>query len=294
MMCRFIKFILFIAFVAVWLVCCKPSSKNSFKFQSPGYWYKLLAFNTESHVIEEGSSAWVNAIFKTQHDSVFFDTQNDLKDRFFIKIDTVANGNFLKRAVSYAAEGDSIALLIKPQDFFEQQFKNKVPWFCSGDTVVKVFLKVKKILSPRDYGELTRNIENNEQKEIESYFTTAAEYELARDSMGFFWVERPQGDGTITAIAGDVITLSYEGGFLNGRVIDVSPPGFQVIYGTPDQLIRGLNYVIGRLKKGQTSKIILPSQLAFGQNGSSNGSVPPFTPMLYKISITDIKTKEAD
>jgi FKBP-type peptidyl-prolyl cis-trans isomerase len=68
--------------------------------------------------------------------------------------------------------------------------------------------------------------------------------------------------------------------------VDSSPQNFQINYGTPDQLIRGLNYAICKLKIGRFSKIILPSHLAFGENGSSNGSIPPFTPMLYKISVS--------
>jgi FKBP-type peptidyl-prolyl cis-trans isomerase 2 len=292
MMCRYIKWC--ISITVVLLSACNPAKKNAFKYERPGYWYKLLAFENESHKIEKGSVAKVAAVFKTLHDSIFFDTHNDLKDLFFIHVDTAVTGNFLNRSVSYAAEGDSACLLIKPADFFDQQFKNKVPWFCEKDSVVKVFFKVTKIFSASEYAAVLYNIENHEQEEIERFFGSPGRFEMAKDSLGFYWVEPPTGTGTVTAIAGDAITLSYEGGFLNGRIIDTSPKDFQVIYGTPDQLLKGLNYVIGRLKKGQTSKIILPSRLAFGENGSSNGSVPPFTPMLYKITIIDIKTPGAD
>jgi FKBP-type peptidyl-prolyl cis-trans isomerase len=61
------------------------------------------------------------------------------------------------------------------------------------------------------------------------------------------------------------------------------------VYGTPDQVLKGINYVIPRLKVGQSAKIILPSRLAFGEKGSSNGTVPPFTPLLYEITLNDIK-----
>lgn len=292
MMYRCINWLLPLALIL--LGGCNPSRQHRFHFKTPGYWYQLLAFDKESHDIRQGSVAKVSAVFKTQHDSVFFDTHNDLKDLFFVHVDTAARENFMRHAISYAAEGDSACILIQPAHFFKQQYNNKVPWFCEKDTVVKVFYKVTKIFSASEYAELTRNIENREQQEIERFFGSAMAYESAKDSLGFFWVERPASTGTVTAIAGDAVILSYEGGFLNGRIIDVSPPNFQITYGTPDQLVKGLNYVIGRLKKGQTSKIILPSRLAFGENGSSNGSVPPFTPMLYKITILDIKTPGAD
>ncbi len=273
--------------------CTHKPGKQAYTYKQPGYWYQLISFTNNDKHLTPGY-AWVEAVFQTQRDSVFYDTRNEMQDRFFIKRDTSNKTNFLKLAVSLSAEGDSICVLIKPNFFFKQQFKSKVPLFCEKDSVVKVNLKIKKILSETQYSELSKDIAKKEQLEIEKFFGSAQKAEQAKDSLGFYWVEPPAGSGTTTAIAGDMVTLVYSGGFINGRIIDVSPPDFEVNYGTPDQLIKGLNYVIGKLKKGQTSKIILPSQLAFGQNGSSNGSVPPFTPMLYKITITNITTHEAD
>ena len=48
-----------------------------------------------------------------------------------------------------------------------------------------------------------------------------------------------------------------------------------------------IHYVIKRLKKGQNAKIILPSRLAFGENGSSNGTIAPYTPLIYEIKIIE-------
>ena len=48
-------------------------------------------------------------------------------------------------------------------------------------------------------------------------------------------------------------------------------------------------YALYKLKKGEKAKIILPSQLAFGDQGSSNGVIPPYTPLVYQIEIIDIK-----
>ncbi|MGZ4099229.1 MAG: FKBP-type peptidyl-prolyl cis-trans isomerase [Bacteroidia bacterium] len=292
MMCRFIK-LFTIGFAGLLLTNCRPFHKQDTFTRKQDYWYKLLAFTTNNTHAKPGY-AWVDAVFKTQGDSVFYETRNEMQDRFFIKTDTLIKDNIFKRAISFSTEGDSVCVLIKPASFFKQQFKSEVPFFCKNDSSVKIFYKVKRILTSEEYNDIVKTITNKELHEIESYFNSAMDFELAKDSLGFYWVERPVGTGTTIAIAGDQVTLSYEGGFLNGRVIDISPPGFTVNYGTPDQLLKGLNYVIGKLKKGQTTKIILPSQLAFGENGSSNGSVPPFTPMLYKISITDIKTPEAD
>jgi len=63
----------------------------------------------------------------------------------------------------------------------------------------------------------------------------------------------------------------------------------QFIYGTPDQLVEGLNFVIKGMCKGETKKIILPSHLH---------SVRPAVPMerylllprcFYDIKILEVK-----
>jgi FKBP-type peptidyl-prolyl cis-trans isomerase len=67
--------------------------------------------------------------------------------------------------------------------------------------------------------------------------------------------------------------------------LEKSPANFEFTYGSPEQVLKGLNYVIGKLKFSQSVKIILPSRLAFGENGSSNGVVPPYTPLIYEVKV---------
>jgi hypothetical protein len=231
--------------------------------------------------------AWVSAAFKTQDDSLFYDTKNDLRDRFFVHTDTMYDANLFKTAISFSTEGDSLCILVNTATFFKEQFRSPVPLFARGDSVIRIYYKVKQLLTEAEYSRIVRENTTNELQEIESYFGSAERFEQSRDPLGFYWVERPEDTPGGFVESGTTVSLSYSGGFLNGRIIDVSPVNFQIVYGTPDQLLKGLNYVISRLKIGQTTKIILPSQLAFGETGSSNGSVPPFTPMLYNISINN-------
>jgi len=269
--------------------CGRKKNKNDFSQHPLGYHWKLLAFSSDSAIYLNGKTARVNAIFCTQNDSVFYDSRHDLRDRFFVKIDTVNNTNKLRHVISRCNKGDSLCVLIPVKDFFNEQFGTEIPFFSEQDSVVKIYLRVMDILSEEAYSETTTNILNNENEEIKNYFGSEEKMKAAKDSLGFYWVERPPSLNGENIHSGDLISLSYEGAFLDGRIVDVSPANFSINYGTPDQIIKGLNYVISRLKLGQDSKIILPSQLAFGEQGSSNGSIAPFTPMLYKISITTKK-----
>ena len=134
------------------------------------------------------------------------------------------------------------------------------------------------------------SILEKEEAQIKKYFGTKAEMEAAEDPLGFYWVDRSEtAQGKELLRPGDLVALTYKGEYLTGRFLEKSPEKFELAVGTPDQLLKGLNYVISRLKLGENAKIILPSRLAFGENGSSNGMVPPFTPLVYEIKILEHK-----
>ncbi len=86
---------------------------------------------------------------------------------------------------------------------------------------------------------------------------------------------------------GKDITVQYKGRFLNQIEFDNSTINFT--YGTPEQVIKGLEKALKGMRKGEKAKIIIPSQLAFGEEGSSTQVVPPFTTVIYEIEIINVK-----
>jgi hypothetical protein len=90
---------------------------------------------------------------------------------------------------------------------------------------------------------------------------------------------------------GDVISVKYKGSFINRLIFDnnYKKSSFTFKYGTPDQVIKGLNIAINGMKNGEKSKIIIPSHLAFGEEGSSTQIVPPFTTVIYELEIVNVK-----
>lgn len=292
-MCRCIKRVICIAvlFTGIGLLSCGRAKKHTYSYHAGGYYYHLLAFSSDTFSYRPDHIVHLAASFKTQADSVFWDSYNNLNDNFFTDVDSAARDNFIKQYSSGCSAGDSASLLIRASDFFRQQFKSdKVPYFCKNDSVVKVDLKVKRILNPVEFAAIILNLRVKEQAQINDYIERCCDNTVHEDPLGFYWLSKQAGqEGGAGLKPGAVIRLSYRGTFLNGRFLEASPAGFEYIYGTPEQLLKGLNYVIGRIKIGQNAKIILPSRLAFGENGSTNGTVPPFTPLLYEIKITEVK-----
>lgn len=42
------------------------------------------------------------------------------------------------------------------------------------------------------------------------------------------------------------------------------------------------------MREGETAIVILPSKLAFGHKGSSSGIIPPYTSVIYELSLNKI------
>jgi FKBP-type peptidyl-prolyl cis-trans isomerase 2 len=217
---------------------------------------------------------------KTQADSVFWDTKHDAANGLFINLNSnpifgSCNSHFTKMA-----EGDSASFLIKPSVLFRDYFDTIIPDFCMHDTLVRLDVKLIQIISKAEFEALKKNAEGTDNEEdTELLELQMIDCYLMQD----YKFVKADGNGIYE------LHKTYKGSFLDGKPIDKVEQTIEFIYGTPDQLIKGLNIVIGSLKKGETTKIIVPSRLAFGELGSSNGSIPPYTPLVYNIKIIDIK-----
>ncbi len=91
--------------------------------------------------------------------------------------------------------------------------------------------------------------------------------------------------------SGDLIEINYKGSFINRIEFDGSYQSepFSFTYGTPGQVIKGLEIAINGMREGEKSKIIIPSQLAFGEEGSSTQIIPSYTTVVYELEIINVK-----
>jgi hypothetical protein len=290
-----LKKILFFSFpilIALLVISCRDSFSKTYTYNKDGYYYHLISYESETIGANNANLFKVYLTFQNQKDSVFWDSFNNYKDSFVIKNDSSNQTNILTKALYKFNTNDSGAILIRTRDFFKQQFGvNAVPFFAINDSLVKINFKIKEELTEQEFLNLQQELLRKEIIQIRTYLGHAYNEEKQLDSLGFYWIDRPIIADSASVKVGNLVTISYEASFLNGRFLEKSPSKFEFFYGTPDQILKGLNYVIPRLKIGENAKIILPSRLAFGENGSANGTVPPFTPLLYKIKLIDIKTK---
>lgn len=121
-----------------------------------------------------------------------------------------------------------------------------------------------------------------------------AEKKLSLDPLpsGLLYLNLVPGTGNKVAM-GDTVTVHYEGRFLNGRFFDSTVrrnQPFQFVYGTEWQVISGLEEAIGMMREGERSLFILPSEMGFGNEGSSTGIIPPFTSLIFEVELLKVSS----
>jgi FKBP-type peptidyl-prolyl cis-trans isomerase FkpA len=89
--------------------------------------------------------------------------------------------------------------------------------------------------------------------------------------------------------ATDVVRVHYHGTLPDGKVFDSS-----VARGQPAEF--GLNQVIAcwsegvqRMKVGEKAKLVCPSEIAYGDGGTPDGTIPPGATLVFEVELIAIK-----
>jgi FKBP-type peptidyl-prolyl cis-trans isomerase len=105
-------------------------------------------------------------------------------------------------------------------------------------------------------------------------------------STGLYYIVDKTGTGP-TVQAGDTVTVQYTAMFLDGTIFDSSASFTYVHKATGHRMIQGWEEGIEVMSKGGLDIFLIPSSKGYGDYGYS--VIPPFTPLLFTIGITEIK-----
>lgn len=92
-----------------------------------------------------------------------------------------------------------------------------------------------------------------------------------------------------TPKATDEVTVMYEGKLVNGTVFDSSyvrgaPATFRV-----DQVIKGWQEALQKMKEGDVWVLYIPSSLAYGERGVA-GVIPPNSTLIFKVELQKVSS----
>ncbi|MDR9488048.1 FKBP-type peptidyl-prolyl cis-trans isomerase [Salibacter sp.] len=160
---------------------------------------------------------------------------------------------------------------------------------------VKLTLSFKEIFSPEEYqfsklypGVLQLIPDSNQQRFISMVRSRSiADYSSISGIHAFWLKENKQAK---RAIAGKRVVVDYEGFTTGEKLFDStvkrSEP-FDFELGQQGQVLRGIEILLQQMREGEEVLAVIPPELAF-QNGSSDGTIPPNTVVMYNVKLRKV------
>jgi FKBP-type peptidyl-prolyl cis-trans isomerase FkpA len=135
-----------------------------------------------------------------------------------------------------------------------------------------------------------KEYQRDEAAKIQSYLSQNSALDFVLEPSGLYYLEVIAGTGLQPEIH-DTVYVFLSMKLLNGTSIATN-------IGTTDTLILpvgenygilGLNEGLMYMKVGGQSLLLIPSKLAYGSTGDSNGVIPGFTPLLLDVKLVRVK-----
>lgn len=259
--------------------------------------------------IKEGDFVAFKAIEKTEGDSVLYSSYDYDRPSLLVKEKSVFKGD-LFAALGLLSEGDSATFKINIDSMVLKMGRPQ-----PADTTKKYLVYTIKIDKVIPKGKLTDSLfrgkideflkaemdlaKTGETAKVKAYVSSKG-LKPAVTASGLNYVISKEGSGP-KANPGDTVVVNYTGKFLSGKVFDSSLADEAKKSGTfnpqrpyePLKLPVGMNGSIPGfeeglmlLTKGSKATLILPSSLAYGEQG--NQGIPPFTPLIFEVDMVNI------
>lgn len=289
----FIPFLLLLVLAGLFFsYSCSPkkSPYPGFSEMPSDIYFKLYQFGETEHHPGPGDYITADILYKTMKDSVFFASRRKFQ------LTNPSPDNLINTCLSKLSAGDSAAFILDATRFFKSDLETNVPAFINpGDKIIMV-AGIRDIQTEEDYRlekeAFLKWIEDfsDYEKEILKQFIEGRKLKIQPTASGLYYLRLSPGNGKKVA-KGDTLTVDYEGKFLNGKFFDSTirrNESFQFVYGTEWQVVKGLEEGIGLMEEGEKALFILPSDLAFGTEGSSTGIIPPYTSLLFEVDLKKV------
>lgn len=297
------KLVIVLGLAVTGLTACKNFEKGE------GDMLYKIHTDKAGETIKEGDFIAFKAIEKTEGDSVLYSSYDYDRPSLMVKEKSVFKGD-LFAALSLLSEGDSATFKINI-DSMVQKMGRPMP----SDTTKKYLvytIKVDKVIPKGNLNDSVFRVKIDEYLKAEMDIAKTSEVKKIKayvaskslkptvSASGLNYVITTEGSGA-KANPGDTVLVNYTGMFLSGKVFDTSLPEVAKKSGTfnpqrpyePLKLPVGMNSSIPGfeeglmlLTKGAKATLILPSNLAYGEQG--NQGIPPYSPLIFEIEMVNI------
>jgi FKBP-type peptidyl-prolyl cis-trans isomerase FkpA len=297
------KIAMILSVAVLGLASCKQYEKGEGDMM-----YKIHE-DKSGETIKDGDFVAFNATEKTEGDSVLYSSYDYDRPSLLVKEPSLFKGD-LFAALAMLSEGDSATFKINIDSMVTKMGRPK-----PADTTSKYLIYTIKIDKVIPKGKLTDSVFRSQ---IDTYLKAEMDKAKGAEATKFnAYVSKQDKKPTVTtsglnyvvnkmgngpkAAPGDTVLVNYTGRFLTGKVFDTSVLDVAKKEGTfnaqrpyePLKIPVGMNGSIPGFEEGlmlfpqgTQAKLIIPSKLAYGEQGSQG--IAPYTPLVFEIDIIKI------
>lgn len=290
------------------LVFGSCSNGDEYKTTKSGLSYKFHIENSEGSKPNIGDILFTHMTLSLQResgDSLLYDSKSfpDYKGGIkFIQLSEPMFQGDIMEGLPMMHIGDSASFVVSADSFFliSNKMESLPPGvkegqkllFNIGLTDIKNEEQTMKLLSDlrdemnmKNKAELDKRM-NEEPVLLEEYIERKGIKETPQES-GLYYIETEKGSGPKPK-TGQKVTVHYTGYLLNGKKFDSSFDRDQPFVFTlgKAEVIGGWDEGIALMNVGTSATFIVPSQLAYGSNGSA--AIPPFATLVFEVQLLKI------
>jgi FKBP-type peptidyl-prolyl cis-trans isomerase FkpA len=284
------------------------SCNSGFKKTDGGLLYDIHT-SKGNPTIKPGDFISLNVVIKTDGDSVLMSTYDAGHSQQMVAAKPMSKFDVFN-GIEMMGEGDSATFKVPADSVFKKPGQ-RPPGFKGNYLVFDI--KILKVIAK---GTLTQQafeaqinaymikqmavLKDAEPAKITKYIAHEKLSPIVTKDSLFYQITQP-GNGPVVA-AGDTVVINYTGRFFNGTIFDSSikdsaEKAKKVMPGrpyAPIHVVAGMHQVIPGwdegmllLNKGAKAKFILPSKLAYGQQGAQQ-VIGPYTPLEFDLEVVNI------
>ncbi|MGM0529880.1 MAG: FKBP-type peptidyl-prolyl cis-trans isomerase [Bacteroidota bacterium] len=277
--------------IIIFSSCSNETKYPGYSKTGSGVYYKLHSFGSSEKQVNSGDYVSADFSYKTIEDSTFFE------GRRTVKVSQTEHEGSIDECIMMLSKGDKATFIIPAYPFFNKTLETSLPDFLEEDDSMKITVDLMDVQREKEFMNekeaFLKWIEDfgDYEKEMLQHFLEEKKLDRTPTKSGLYHVTLEKGNGPGVE-KGDTLLVHYEGKFLNGKFFDSTiqrKRPFEFVYGHEMQVIKGMEEVIGRMREGEKALAIMKSDVAFGKTGSSTGIVPPYTSVVFEVTLVDVK-----
>ncbi|MCP9235430.1 FKBP-type peptidyl-prolyl cis-trans isomerase [Lewinella sp. JB7] len=292
----------------IFFAACSDSGKEGMQTTELGNRFTYVTTNDDGALAEPGDFVYIHAILKSESDSVIVDTREQGGEQPAIQVvaDSLAKETLgpVQDVVRKLRVGERAVIRTNISAYPP----NAKPPGMQNDTVLLYDIEVTEIVDQAEFDSRQQALAAEAQQKAaviqgreeemlaftqqvyEDYKSGKLDGELQTGEGGLRYIIHEEGTGE-EAEAGRGVVVQYIGRLTsNGEVFDQSferGQGIPFPLGT-GRVIPGWDKGIDLLQEGDRATLIIPSDMAYGPQGSP-GSIPPDSELMFYVELEDVQ-----